>query len=219
MEPIVNALKYVFNMINSVVPNLGIDIILFTILFKIVLLPLNIKQTKTTIKTQALQPKLKELQKKYKGDPKKLQEAQAELYKSEGVNPLAGCLPLLIQLPILWAVFYVFRDVSLFGDAQFLGLTLSKNISTVGYVGIFFAILSGATTFLSTWLLAPKNKDAGPMAASSTNIIMSVFFGWISWTMPAGLVIYWIVNNVLQIVVQYMLNKAIAKQLEVASTK
>lgn len=219
MDAISNVLKQVFIWISTIVPDKGLDIIIFTILFKVVLLPLNIAQTKSTVKTQMIQPKVKELQKKYKGDPKKLQEAQAELYKSEGVNPLAGCLPLLIQLPVLWAVFYVFRDVSLFGDAKFLGLTLANNVNTAGYIGIIFALLSGVTTFISTWLLTPKNKDAGPMASNSTNLIMSAFFGWVSWTMPAGLVIYWIVNNLLQLGVQYLLNKAMAKKAEVETVK
>jgi YidC/Oxa1 family membrane protein insertase len=134
---------------------------------------------------------------------------------------------MLIQLPILWAVFYVFRDTALFGQEKFLGLTLANNINTADplYVGIFFAVLSGATTFLSTWILTPKNKDntgdatPNPMASSTTNIIMSAFFGWVSWTMPAGLVIYWIVNNLLQLGLQYFLNKAIRRKMELEPSR
>lgn len=227
MDAIANLLKVVFTWIQSVVTDYTLSVVIFTILFKIILLPLNIAQTKSTIKMQALQPKLKDLQKKYKGDPKKLQEAQAELYKSAGANPLAGCLPMLIQLPILWAVLYIFRDVELFKNATFLGLNLASNLNAADpiYIGILFAIISGGSTFLSTWILTPKNKDKNgdasqnPMASNTTNIIMSAFFGWISWTMPAGLVIYWIVSNVLQLGIQYLLNKAIRRQMELEPSK
>lgn len=217
-----SVLEPIFFFIQSFVKDYGISIILFTILFKIVLLPLNIAQTKSTIKMQAVQPKLKELQKKYKSDPKKLQEAQMALYKSEGANPFAGCLPLIIQLPILWAVYYVFNDKAIFEGQYFLGiqgLPLAGALSSVGYIGVIFAILSGASTFLSTYLLTPKTKDAGPMASNSTNLIMSAFFGWVSWNMPIGLVIYWIVNNLLQLGIQYMLNKALKKQATLATSK
>ncbi|MDI6619237.1 MAG: YidC/Oxa1 family membrane protein insertase [Clostridiales bacterium] len=215
MQAITNILTDVFKWIHMLVPSYGIDIILFTLLIKIVLLPFNIAQTRSTVKTQMIQPKLKEIQKKYKNDPKKLQEAQLELYKSEGVNPLAGCLPLIIQLPVLWAVFYVFRAYP-FGSATFLGLTLSKVVKDANpvYIGLLFAIVSGATTYISTWLLTPKNQEPSAMSSSSTNFIMSAFFGWVSWTMPAGLVVYWIVNNIFQLVIQYSLNEAMYKKLK-----
>lgn len=221
MESIAKFLTdYLYLPIQSVIVDHGLSIIIFTIIFKIILLPLNIAQTKSTIKMQALQPKLKELQKKYKNDPQKLQQTQAEMYKNEGINPFAGCLPMLIQLPILWAVFYVFRNTTLFGQEAFLGvLPLANNISTAGYIGVIFAVISGGSTFLSTWLLTPRNKDkdgaTNPMASNSTNLIMSAFFGWISWTMPGGLVIYWIVNNFLQLGIQYLLNRTIRRKMEV----
>lgn len=224
MDAIANSVLIpIFNFIRSFVQSYGLSIILFTILFKAILLPLNIAQTKSTVKMQMVQPKLKEIQKKYKSDPKKLQEAQMALYKSEGVNPLAGCLPLLIQLPILWAVYYVFNNKELFAGQYFFGLSLAGALSAAGYIGVIFAIISGGSTFLSTWLLTARNKDAGagtnPMASNSTNLIMSAFFGWISWSMPVGLVIYWITNNVLQLGIQYTLNKSLRKKAELAASK
>lgn len=218
MQSIINALTSVFNWIHGMVPDYGLDIILFTLLFKIILLPFNISQTKSMVKTQILQPKLKELQNKYKNDPKKLQEAQMELYKNEGFNPLSGCLPLLIQMPILIAVFNVFRAYP-FGEAMFLDMKLMGVLKDNGVVGILFAFVSGLTTFISTWILTPKNKDASPATPNSTNIIMSVLFGWMSWTMPVGLVIYWVVNNILQLGIQYALNKIFMNQTAVKADK
>jgi YidC/Oxa1 family membrane protein insertase len=217
LQSITNALTQLFNWINGMVPDYGLDIILFTLVFKIVLLPFNIAQTKSMVKTQKIQPKLKELQNKYKNDPQKLQEAQMALYKSEGFNPLSGCLPLLIQLPILIAVFNVFRAYP-FGNATFLDMKLMSVLKENGIAGILFAVVSGLTTFISTWILTPKNKDAGPASSNSTNIIMAVVFGWMSWTMPVGLVIYWVVNNILQLVIQYILNKVLMSK-EAAENK
>lgn len=211
----------VFNFINSFIPNYGIDIILFTVFLKIILLPFTYLQTKSTIKTQIVQPKLKQIQEKYKNDPKKLQQAQMEIYKKEGFNPLSGCLLLLIQWPILISVFYVFRSYA-FGDAIFLGLNLGKNLKEAGVelpligngLGYLFAAFSGLTTYISTLLLTPKNTGAenNPMMSKNTNIFMSIFFVWITLTVTAGLAIYWIVNNILQMGTQYILNKIMYKK-------
>ena len=216
LDPIVKGLTSVFNWIHTIDPvsNYGVDIIIFTVLIKLVLLPFNIIQTKSTIKTQAIQPKLKELQKKYKNDPQRMSQAQMELYKSEGVNPFGGCLPMLIQMPILFAVYYVFRDFP-FEGARFIGITLGVplNKSNPIYIGVIYAVISGLTTYLSTWLLTPKDQEPNAMTSGSMNIIMSVFFGWISWTVSGGLALYWIVNNILQMAMQYFLNKSVAKKL------
>jgi YidC/Oxa1 family membrane protein insertase len=223
LSAIANILKqYLYLPIYSVCGSHGLSIIVFTVIFKVLLLPLTISQTRSTIKTQALQPKVLELQSRYKSDPQRLQAEQSKLYKESGVNPLAGCLPLLIQMPILWAVFYVFRDVALFGQETFLGLMLAGKASQSGIIGIIFALISGGSTFLSTYLLTPRdmNKDGkkddvpkNPMSSNSTNLIMSVFFGYISYTMPGGLVIYWVINNILQLIIQYFLNKQIKRQM------
>jgi len=213
LDPIVKGLTSVFNWIDPV-SNYGVDIIIFTVLMKLILLPFNIIQTKSTVKTQAIQPKLKELQKKYKNDPQRMSQAQMELYKSEGVNPFGGCLPMLIQMPILFAVYYVFRDFP-FEGARFIGITLGVplNKSNPIYIGVIYAVISGLTTYLSTWLLTPKDQEPNAMTSGSMNIIMSVFFGWISWTVSGGLALYWIVNNILQMAMQYFLNKSVAKKL------
>ena len=217
LDPIVKGLTDVFNWIHSIDPvsNYGVDIIIFTVLMKLILLPFNIIQTKSTVKTQAIQPKLKELQKKYKNDPQKMSQAQMELYKSEGVNPFGGCLPLLIQMPVIFAVYYVFRAFP-FEGSRFLGISLgvTLNKSDPIYIGVIYAVISGLTTYLSTWLLTPKDQEPNAMTSGSMNIIMSVFFGWISWTVSGGLALYWIVNNILQMAMQYFLNKSVANKLK-----
>ncbi len=108
-QALLNAIGWVLAWIYDIVGNYGLSIILLTIVIKIVLLPLGVKQIKSMQAMQSIQPKVKELQKKYKGNKAKVQEETMKLYKDAGVNPLGGCLPLLLQFPILIAMYAVIR--------------------------------------------------------------------------------------------------------------
>jgi YidC/Oxa1 family membrane protein insertase len=112
-QGLLDALGAALAWIYDLVPNYGVAIIILTLVIKLLLLPLGIKQVKSMQHMQAIQPKLKELQKKYKGNKQKMQEEQMKLYKEAGVNPLGGCLPLLLQFPILIAMYSVLRPVPL----------------------------------------------------------------------------------------------------------
>ncbi len=94
--------------INGIVGNYGWAIIIFTILIRLIIFPLTIKQLQSAAKTQELQPKLAEIQERYKNDKEKLGQEQMKLYKEEGVNPFGGCLPLLVQMPILISLYYIY---------------------------------------------------------------------------------------------------------------
>ncbi|MGE5226510.1 MAG: membrane protein insertase YidC, partial [Planctomycetaceae bacterium] len=110
---LLDALGWMLAQIYDFVPNYGLSIIILTILIRFLVFPLGIKQIKSMQHMQAIQPKVKELQKKYKNNKQKLQEEQMKLYKEAGVNPLGGCLPLLLQFPILIAMYSVIKPVSL----------------------------------------------------------------------------------------------------------
>jgi YidC/Oxa1 family membrane protein insertase len=110
-QALLDALGWILARIYDFIPNYGLSIIVLTIVTRLVLLPLGIKQIKSMQHMQALQPKLKELQKKYKTNKQKLQEEQMRLYREAGVNPLGGCLPLLLQFPLLFAMYSVIRPV------------------------------------------------------------------------------------------------------------
>ncbi|HEX9298833.1 MAG TPA: membrane protein insertase YidC [Actinomycetota bacterium] len=112
-QGLLNALGWVLAWIYDIVPNYGIAIVLLTLAIRLLLLPLGIKQIKSMQHMQALQPKLKELQKKYKNNRQKQQEEQMKLYKEAGVNPLGGCLPMLLTLPFLFAMYAVIRPPTL----------------------------------------------------------------------------------------------------------
>jgi YidC/Oxa1 family membrane protein insertase len=200
-----------------------IDIAIFTLIIKFVLLPLTIVQTKSTVKMGMIQPKLKELQEKYKKDPQKMQQAQMELYKQEGVNPFAGCLPLLIQFPIFIAMYQVIlhfeplKEVPFFLMKGSIPGLLSGDLNQV--LILILALFSGATTFISGKITAPKGDDQAAQTQRKMNIYMSVFFTYMSYTFNVGLVIYWIISNLIQLAQQYFIIGRIKKNEEAKLAK
>ena len=112
-QALLNGIGWILAHLYDVIPNFGVSIIILTILIRVVLLPLGIKQIKSMQAMQAIQPKVKELQKKFKGNKQKAQEETMKLYREHGVNPLGGCLPLLLQFPLLVAMYAVVRPPSL----------------------------------------------------------------------------------------------------------
>lgn len=175
--------------------NYGLAIILMTIVIKMVLYPLTVKQVKSMKAMQEMQPEMKKLQAKYKDKPEMLQKEMAALYKNSGVNPLAGCLPLIAQMPILMGIFYAIRDYTYIGSPSFLWLT---NLSHADPYYIL-PVLSGLTTFI-------QQKQTMTEVNSQTKmmmIMMPIFIGGISITFPSGLVIYWVVSNLMQIAQQW----------------
>ena len=106
---IVQPMGFIIELIYRLIPNYGVAIILFTIIIKLLLLPLGIKSQKSMAKQQKLAPQLAELQKKYANDKEKLNKEMLELYQANGVSPASGCLPMLLQLPIIWGLFQVIQ--------------------------------------------------------------------------------------------------------------
>lgn len=219
MKFLTNPLTAFFNLINQGVTSIGItnlsvayflDILIFTAIIKFLILPLTIKQTRSTVKMTEMQPKLKELQEKYKNDPQKLQQKQMELYKESGSNPLAGCLPLLVQFPILTAMYYVIYNYPDFANAGFFWV---KSLAEPDKY-LILPILSGVTTFISGMMLQTKSNDPSAKTAKQMNIFMSIFFVYISYKFKSALVLYWILGNLIQMAQQYFIIGKIRKQEE-----
>ena len=178
-------------------------------IIKLIMYPLTQKQIQSTKAMMEIQPKMKALQEKYKDDKQRLNMELANLYKSEGVNPLAGCLPLLIQMPIMIGIFYGIRDYNYAAHPEivtsFLWLAdISKADPT--YV---LPVLSALTTFIQTKQTMPAN--GGGAQNKMMMYFMPLFIGYISLTFPAGLVLYWVVMNIMQIAQQSIMNRAAAK--------
>ena len=198
--PIENLLAFILGILYDFTDKLGfgsygLAIILLTVIIKIALYPLTAKQLNSMKAMQKIQPELKKLQKKYKDSPQILQQKMMELYQKEGVNPLAGCLPLLIQMPILMAMYYALFNFD-YGEVapSFLWLPSLSEPDPI-YI---LPLLSAFTTFLQQKIsmteMTPQTKIM--------MIMMPLFIGWISLNFPAGLVLYWVTMNVVQIVQQ-----------------
>ena len=219
-DPLVQVFRLVFegfyNLTAAVgFANDGIAIILMTILGKALMYPLTAKQVRSMKAMQDLQPALKKLQKDYKNNPQLLQQKMAELYKEAGVNPLAGCLPLLIQMPILMGVYYCLYGYSYSGDPTFLWLTSLSDTDPL-YV---LPILSALTTYIQQkQTMANNGQDNQQMKIMS--YMMPLFIGWISLNFPSGLVVYWVTMNLCQIAQQWYMfrgEKKLAVEVEDAS--
>ncbi len=204
--PIQNVLEYIVVFLyQNVIANYGIVIILLTIIVRLILTPLTISQTKSMARMQKMQPQIKELQKKYKDDKQKLQQETMEFYKKNNVNPLAGCLPLILQMPVFFALFRTLREptervTSVVDNFKFLWLELDK--PDPYYI---LVILMVATMFLSTKLTTTDPKQSKIM------YLMPLVFGFISFRFEAGILIYWVTTNVWSIGQQYIVNRIIKR--------
>jgi len=184
--------------------NYGVAIILITLAIKIVLYPLTVKQIKGMKAMQDLQPKMKELQEKYKGNPEKLNKEMASLYKESGVNPLSGCLPLIVQMPILMGIFFAIRDYQYAHIPSFLWMT---DLSQPDPMYIL-PILSAVTTYIQQ---KQTSTDMNQQTKMMMNI-MPIFIGYISITFPGGLVLYWVMSNIFQILQQWFMYRGVAQK-------
>ena len=186
----------------------GLAIIILTVLMKILLYPLTVKQLQSMKAMQEIQPKMQRLQEKYKDNPQLLQQKMMKLYQDAGVNPAAGCLPMLAQMPILMAMYYTLFNFDYGGVApSFLWLpSLSETDPT--YI---LPLISA----LSTYVLQKISAVSMPNSGQQTKIfmiIMPIFIGWISLNFPAGLVLYWITMNAVQMIQQFWVYRNIDKQ-------
>ncbi len=215
-------LNYLYEMLG----NYGLSIIIFTIIFRIVMLPLAISQRKNMAKMKELQPQVNEINKRYKGDKQKINEMTMQLYKENNYNPFGGCLPALIQIPIIWSLFSVFRNASTYLPAsalqeKFLWLpsmdvpdTLSHILPSVEFAQKLPGILP-IIAAIFTYLTFKRSQQMQPSTGNGPNLnfmgimfpFMILYFGA---TYAAGLILYWAVSNIIQyvqdIVLQHMVD-------------
>lgn len=202
-SPITNLFTAVLTTLYSLLEKFGVGsyglaIIILTVIIKTLLYPLTKKQIESLKGMQEIAPKLKKLQEKHKDNPQLLQQKMMQLYQEAGVNPLAGCLPMLIQMPILMALYYTFFSFDYGGSApSFLWI---PNLSEIDPLYIL-PFLAAATTYI-------MQKISSVEANQQTKIMMiffPLFMGFISVNLPAGLVLYWTTQNVVQIIQQFLI--------------
>ncbi|NLC07688.1 MAG: membrane protein insertase YidC [Syntrophomonadaceae bacterium] len=180
----------------------GLAIILITILLKILIYPLSAKQMESMRAMQEIQPKVKELQEKFKKQPERAQQAVMELYQKHKVNPLAGCLPLLIQMPILIAFYQALLHIEYLEPAH-AGFFWIPNLSEPDRM-LILPILAAASTFWQQIVTTPAAMD---QTQKYLLFFMPLFIGYISYKFPAGLALYWVVFSVLGALQQIYVNR------------
>jgi len=220
----------------DVIPNYGVAIVLLTILINVVLFPLTLKQTRSTRAFQTIQPEIKRLQKEYKEEPQVLQAEMMKMQKEAGATP-GGCLiPLIVQMPIWFALFRVLRGAasaeeivdsgipassSLYqhlveGGGRFLGMDLGFEPSTIysteGLVAtlpyLTLMALMVAVQFVQQWHAQPRDgrpQDKQAQQMQTITKFMPLFIGFISWSFPAGLTLYWATSNIFRLGQQAMI--------------
>jgi len=220
-QSLVDAMTSLINWLYGVTVSLGIPsyalaIIILTILIKIVLFPLTQKQMTSMRKMQEIQPKIKELQERYKKkDPQKMQQKMMELYKEHNVNPMAGCLPILVQMPILIALFRALSNKDFpFVDETHAGFIWIEKLTQIDPLYIL-PILAAVTTYMQTRLTTSPTDQTQKIMLYT----MPIFIGWISTTVPAGLVLYWVMFNILGYAQQLLVNKQTERTKEGVAEK
>ncbi len=209
-------LDFIYNLVH----NWGVAIIILSILIYLILYPFSLKQMRSMKQMQALQPRIEELKKIYKDNPQKLNKEIMELYRTYKINPFSGCLPLILQMPVFFALYQVLiRSVALKG-ANFLWI---KNLSEADRLFIIpslspaFPIIGNEINILPILMTIGmffqqkiSTKNASGASAEQQKMMLFLFplmFGFIFYKMPSGLVLYWFVNNILMLVQQLYLSK------------
>lgn len=196
-----------------------LSVLLLTLIIRLLILPLNIKSMKSTAKMQEIQPELKKIQTKYKNNPEKLQQETVKLYKENNVSMTGGCLPVIIQMPILFALYGAFMKITAVEGQSFLWIAdLSKKDTS-----FILPVLAAALTYLSTVYSTKANAASqapGTPNMGSMNIAMSVMIGVSAINFRSLLVLYWIMGSVIQIIQTYVIvtlpKKRKAKQAQIS---
>lgn len=191
-RPLLQFLKYFYRYLG----NYGVAIILLTVLIKIVFFPLSHKSFKSMQSMQRIQPKIKEMQERYKEDRQRLNQEMIKIYREYKVNPLGGCLPMLLQIPVFFALYYVLQDAIELRHAPFFWWVRDLSEKDPYYI---YPLLMGATMFIQQWM----TPQTGDPRQNQIMMFMPLVFTILFLNFPAGLVIYWLVNNVLTIGQQY----------------
>jgi YidC/Oxa1 family membrane protein insertase len=211
----------------------GLAIIFFTIVARLVILPLTIKSLQSTRRMQELQPFMKELQRKHGKDPQKLQEETMKLYRENKVNPAGGCLPMFLQLPIFLGVYQAVINLTRVSSAEHAAGAMARGLEAAGIsanlpaslgqsqlAGGFLwlpdlgrvdsyyilPVLSVVFQLIVQLMATPRVQDPQQKAMTQSMLILPIVFGYIGFTFPSGAVLYWVVGSILSMIQQYVIS-------------
>ena len=228
IEPFALTIAFVLSYVFDIISSYGFSIVILTVFINIIIFPLTLRQTRSTKRMQDAQPELQKLQKQHKDNKEELNKAVAELYKEKGINPFGCIFPLIVQMPIWFALFRVLREPLVFlPEGSNIGTFLSGNpplfyrmdlqippseagtlIEKAPYLVLVLLVV--LTALYQQKQITRKNDNPNnPQAKQMQTIgkIMPLFFGFISWTLPAGLVVYFLTGNIFRIGQQSLIVK------------
>ena len=217
---LVDIFAWFLTLLYKLIPNYGVVIILFSLVLKVILHPLTHKSMDSSLKMQKIQPQVSAIQQQYKNDPKRLQQELSKLYKETGASPLGGCLPLLLQMPVFFALYTVLRYSLDMRQAGFFGWMKDLSEPDPYYV---LPILMGVFMIVQQLMMQPKKEQLAQMDEKQQAMqqsqkmmtwVMPIVLFFVFKSMPAGLVLYWTVFNILSILQQYYLQKKLNQNQE-----
>ena len=200
--------------LSEFIGNYGIGIILLTVLIRVIILPLTIKQEKSMKKMRDIQPEVDKLREKYKDNPQEMQIKMQEIYKKNQVNPMAGCLPLFVQMCIFITLFRVLNDAnSIPNDATFLWFNLKQPDALVKlpFTGMFsainiFPLLNTVVTFFQQKMMSTGTQDSNPQMKTMLYTLPLVILV-MTYNMPSGVSLYWFTSSLLAVIQQFFIMK------------
>jgi len=212
VSPLVRLFAWLLHALYTVIPNYGVAIILLTLLVRVVTAPLTVRQMRSMERLRRVQPRMKEIQEKYAEDRQKQSEELMKLYRQEKVNPLGGCFPMLLQLPVFIGLFYALRSSLELRHAPFVGwindLSAPDLLFTVPGFDLpvrVLPIVMGATMFIQQKITPMQTPD--PTQARMMMVVMPVMMTVLFYQFPSGLVLYWMLSNVLAILNQLWIGR------------
>ncbi|WP_321973602.1 YidC/Oxa1 family membrane protein insertase [Paratractidigestivibacter sp.] len=213
----INFLYAALQGIQGFVGDWGLSVICLTIVVRLILMPLQTKSVKSTAGMQVMQPRIQEIQEKYADDPQRLQEETMKIYSEMNVNPLMGCLPMLLQMPIFFALFTVIKMVPegscFFSILPSISDSVSGVLAASGFVPalpyIIMDVLFGVLTFVPMMMNSQTMDPSQRQQQMIMGAVMSIMMLWFGWTCPAAVLLYYVTSSLWQVVQQQLVTKKV----------
>ena len=216
----INFLTAVLAGIEGFVGDWGLAVIILTVIIRLILTPLMAHSTKSTARMQVMQPKLQEIQERYADNPERQAEEMRKIYADMKFNPLGGCLPIFLQMPVFFGLFTVARqvpaDASFFGILPSISLSVSQVIEASGWVAaapyILFHVLFGVLTFVPMVINVSTQAEAQRSQTMTMGAVMAVMMLFFGWSVPAAVLLYYVTSSLWQVIQQKVITQRVMEK-------
>lgn len=216
----INFLTAVLAGIEGFVGDWGLAVIILTVIIRLILTPLMAHSTKSTARMQVMQPKLQEIQERYADNPERQAEEMRKIYADMKFNPLGGCLPIFLQMPVFFGLFTVARqvpaDASFFGILPSISLSVSQVIEASGWVAaapyILFDVLFGVLTFVPMVINVSAQAETQRSQTMTMGAVMAVMMLFFGWSVPAAVLLYYVTSSLWQVIQQKVITQRVMEK-------